>query len=359
MTQEQSHPDQEGDTDNRRRRQSGQVTQQGALLSGRPAGLPTRAAARSAPALIGVTGDEHWVIWHGPTYALLLIANQRPAAPSPLRAGANSGPPGAGAGPRGEDLPCPVNPAAGNGRERAAQARRREPGAAPDGLADRRTGPRPTPGCRPQAPPRARPAGPSRAPPQAHSAGPARPTGEGRRAAPTRAPQASWGPRAATPEAARPAGRPGAACGPPWSRRHAIRGTCQQAVRGTACRPTLGTFAGPAGSPVAPIRPPARAPPGAPAAPPGRPRGPSRRSARRPILTPAGARAPWARGRPGRPPGRGKLQGLERPIVPRAPALNYARRIGRRGRIPDVAGESEILAARLGGPTGQVSGTIG
>src|ERR1700722_2020819 len=107
MTQEQSHPDQEGDTDNRRRRQSSQVTQQGALLSGRPASLPTRTAARSAPALIGVTADEHWVIRHGPTYALLLIANQRPAAPLPVVVRTNSGPPGAGAGPRGGDLPAP------------------------------------------------------------------------------------------------------------------------------------------------------------------------------------------------------------------------------------------------------------
>ena len=50
MTQEESHPDQEGHADNRGRRQSGQVTEQGALLSGRPTGLPARPAVTSLPA---------------------------------------------------------------------------------------------------------------------------------------------------------------------------------------------------------------------------------------------------------------------------------------------------------------------
>ena len=86
MTQEESHPDQEGHGDNRGRRQSGQVTEQGALLSGRPAGLPSRTAVTSQPVFIGVTTGEHWVISRGPTYALLLIPNGRPAAPSLLRA---------------------------------------------------------------------------------------------------------------------------------------------------------------------------------------------------------------------------------------------------------------------------------
>src|ERR1035438_7243149 len=40
MTQEESHPDQERHADNRRGCQSGQVAEQGALLSGRPTGLP-------------------------------------------------------------------------------------------------------------------------------------------------------------------------------------------------------------------------------------------------------------------------------------------------------------------------------
>ncbi len=102
MTQEESQPDQEGHADNRRRRQSGEVAEQGALLSGRPTGLPARVAVPSAPALIGVTVPEHWVIRHGPTYALLRIANGRPAAPSPLRdvplrtAGSRPGPAGRG-----------------------------------------------------------------------------------------------------------------------------------------------------------------------------------------------------------------------------------------------------------------------
>ena len=84
MAQEESHPDEEGHADNRRRRQSGQVAEQGALLSGRPTGLPARVTVTSLPDLIGVTADEHWVIHRGSTYALLLIANGQPAAPSPL-----------------------------------------------------------------------------------------------------------------------------------------------------------------------------------------------------------------------------------------------------------------------------------
>lgn len=87
MTQEESHPDQEGHAHNRRRRQSGQVTEQGAPLSGRPTGLPARTAVTSLPALTGVTADEHWVIHRGPTYALLLTAIGRRPAPSLLRPG--------------------------------------------------------------------------------------------------------------------------------------------------------------------------------------------------------------------------------------------------------------------------------
>jgi hypothetical protein len=61
-------------------------------------------------------------------------------------------------------------------------------------------------------------------------------------------------------------------------------------------------------------------------------------------------------------PGGADFKGWRGRSSPRAPALNYARGIGRRGRIPDVAGESEILrrdkAARPGrsaGLSGQVS----
>ena len=100
MTQEESHPDQEGHADNRRRRQSGQVTEQGTLLSGRPASLPSRTAVTSQPVFIGVTADEHWVISRGPTYALLLIPNGRPAAPSLLRAQATPDGLKPGPGPR-------------------------------------------------------------------------------------------------------------------------------------------------------------------------------------------------------------------------------------------------------------------
>ena len=276
MTQEQSHPDQEGDTDNRRRRQSGQVTQQGALLSGRPAGLPTRTAARSAPALIGVTADEHWVIRHGPTYALLLIANQRPAAPSPLWSGPTPGRRELGRGAETFPARIPQEETAGNARHmRGAGAGRRA--RRPSGPED---GPEAHPGCRPASTTQSaarRPSREARRPP----GWPARPTLGVCQAAPTRAPQASLGPPAGLPGAAR---RP--PCRSPWSH--------PQAIRGTASRPTRGTFAGPAG---------------APAHPPGRPRRPSRGrrmhspaaragpaggAVRRPTLTPAGGHAPGA-----------------------------------------------------------------
>lgn len=49
MTQEESDPDQEGHADNRGRRQSSQVAEQHAPLSGCPAGLPARTALTSPP----------------------------------------------------------------------------------------------------------------------------------------------------------------------------------------------------------------------------------------------------------------------------------------------------------------------
>jgi hypothetical protein len=105
MTQEESHPDQEGHADNRGRRQSGQVTEQGAPLSGRPTGLPACTPVTSLPTLIGVTGDEHWVIRRGPPYALLLIANGPPAAPSRLRGPQLRGTRSRAAGGRAARLP--------------------------------------------------------------------------------------------------------------------------------------------------------------------------------------------------------------------------------------------------------------
>jgi hypothetical protein len=353
MTQEESHPDQEGDTDNRRRRQSGQVTEQGALLSGRPAGLPTRTAARSAPALIGVTADEHWVIRHGSTYALLLIANQRPAAPSPLRAGPTPGSRAPEPGRAAQTFPAPSIPQPGNGRERGRHTR----GAGAGRQAARPSGPeyglRPTqsaarrhhPGCGPADPPRAPPAGPP-------GAGPADP--------------------------------PGILAGP-------SRGPGRTQPEGSG-RPTRGVPAGPSAGLGRPTRVPRRPPPGVPA---GRPRDRPQAHPGHIAETPAGTPSPAPAGRadrthraargpsrvpPAGPPrhrpesgsrrgaGRGDrpggadFKGWRGRSSPRAPALNYARGIGRRGRIPDVAGESEILrrdkAARPGrsaGLSGQVS----
>ena len=124
MSQEESHPDQEGRADNRRRRQSRQVAEQGALLSGRPTGLPARTAVTSLPTLIGVTADEHWVIYRGPTYALLLIAIGRRAAPSLLGHGPRrvreAGRPAARARDRpGSRIPVPGHGPGSCGRARA------------------------------------------------------------------------------------------------------------------------------------------------------------------------------------------------------------------------------------------------
>jgi hypothetical protein len=161
MTQEESHPDQEGHADNRRRRQSGQVTEQGTPLSGRPAGLPARTRPCSPPTLIGVTADEHWVIPRAPTYALLLIANQRPTAPSPLRGRDNFRRTEARtwAGRR-ESFPRPLNPPPGKRQNPAAHPKGPGPAAGHDGRADRGTGRSPArvpaggpPGCRSQAGP--------------------------------------------------------------------------------------------------------------------------------------------------------------------------------------------------------------
>ena len=173
MTQEESHPDQEGRAHNRRRCQSGQVAEQGAPLSRRPTGLPARTTVTSLPTLIRVTADEHWVICRGPTYALLLIAIGRRAAPSPLRPGpcraAGSGRPVApaaglqaahpGAGPgRGLVRPGPAGPAPRV--DRVNQSRRRWPAwAGPAGWDAGRAGRglsgRTTPSC-PGQPPAAR-----------------------------------------------------------------------------------------------------------------------------------------------------------------------------------------------------------
>jgi hypothetical protein len=142
------------------------------------------------------------------------------------------------------------------------------------------------------------------------------------------------------------AGLPGCPVGHP-------RG-CPQAVRGTVRRPTRGTSQTPAGAPSP--------------TPAGRAdrthrpaRGPSRVPPAGPPPAPPGVRDP-ARGGRGDRPGGADFKGWRGRSSPRAPAPNYARGIGRRGRIPDVAGESEILrrdkAARPGrsaGLSGQVS----
>ena len=52
----------------------------------RPSYWPSRPpGGRLSASLIGVTADEHWVIHLRSTYALLLIRNGPPPAPSPLR----------------------------------------------------------------------------------------------------------------------------------------------------------------------------------------------------------------------------------------------------------------------------------
>ena len=151
MTQEESHPDQEGHADNRRRRQSSQVTEQGTPLSGRPAGLPARTRPCSPPTLIGVTADEHWVIPRAPTYALLLIANQRPTAPSPLRGGTTSDGGSPYLGRVAGHLPRPMNPPPG---------KRQEPGGTPEGAGAGRRAPRPSGPGTGQGPARVPAAGP-------------------------------------------------------------------------------------------------------------------------------------------------------------------------------------------------------
>ena len=265
MTQEESHPDQEGHADNRRRCQSGQVTEQGTPLSGRPAGLPARTRPCSPPTLIGVTADEHWVIPRAPTYALLLIANQRPTAPSPLRGGTTSGGGSPYLGRAAGVLPAPHESAAGKTagtRRHTRRGRGRPPGSTAG-----RTGYRPGPG-----------------------------PGTGRRAAP----------------GYRPGARPGSA---------------PKAHRGPEAHPgcPVGAASGAARTPARGFRPGA---------------GPA-----------AGRREDRPRDRP---------HGLAEAIRPRAPTPNHVRGTGRRGRIPDVAGESAAPrcgnAAWLGrsaGPSGQ------
>ena len=310
MTQEQSHPDQEGDTDNRRRRQSGQVTQQGALLSGRPAGLPTRAAARSAPALIGVTADEHWVNRRGPTYALLLIANQRPAAPSPLRAGPTPGrrepEPGRGA----KTFPAPSIPreeTAANARHvQGARARRRA--RRPSGP---EYGPEAHPECRPQAPPRVPPASTAQSAARRPIQGaPAGPPGRARQTHPAPAGphrpgirRPAWGRPWPTPEApdpqatlGPPAGHPGAADRLSGGRPAGRARNRLQAHPRYLRRPSRESRRHPSGRPCGPRR--GRQPHLL-----GRLRGPSRKC--RPQAHPDAGRRP----RPGRGAGRGDRPG--------------------------------------------------
>ena len=147
MAQEESHPDEEGHADNRRRRQSGQVAEQGALLSGRPTGLPARVTVTLSADLIGVTADEHWVIHRGSTYALLLIANGQPAAPSPLgteNSGRREAWPAGGLarGRLGGRLARAVHPGAGD----TAPAQDAHPGGQAAGLAAGRAGRNKRPG---------------------------------------------------------------------------------------------------------------------------------------------------------------------------------------------------------------------
>ncbi len=190
MTQEESHPDQEGHADNRRRRQSGQVTEQGTLLSGRPAGLPSRTAAPSQPAFIGVTTDEHWVICTRAYLCIVAHTQSEAGCALPVAGRDNSRRPEAGAGAAGrETFPphqsCRLETAGTRRHARGAGAGRRGTTAWRAGV--RAAGPpeappRPDPGHprRPGCPggPPAAPAGPrpslTRAPPQPHPGTPRR-----------------------------------------------------------------------------------------------------------------------------------------------------------------------------------------
>ena len=64
-------------------------------------------------------------------------------------------------------------------------------------------------------------------------------------------------------------------------------------------------------------------------------------------------------GRPGRPPGRGRPHGPAGAGRPRAPAPNHARGTGRRGRIPDVAGDSEVSRQGKAARPGRSAGLSG
>jgi hypothetical protein len=297
MTQEESHPDQEGHADNRRRRQSGQVTEQGALLSGRPASLPARTAACSAPALIGVTADEHWVIRHGATYALLLIANQRLTAPLPVAGRGSSRRPEAGAGPGG-GRPSPPDqiPPPGNGRERGGTREAPEPAGGHDGRADRSTGWRPT-----RVPPAGRPGVPARRPTQ----GASQPIQDNTPAGLSRHPRR---PIQAPPQAhpARPAGPPRA---PPQAHPGHLRRPRAPPQADPECPPAGLAVAPPQAQPECRPHPPpgpAQATRGAPQASRGAaPAGPAGGAATRPTLASASGQA-RVRGRSGRPPGAGQ-----------------------------------------------------
>ena len=228
MTQEESHSDQEGHADNRRRRQSGQVTEQGTPLSGRPAGLPARTRPCSPPTLIGVTADEHWVIPRAPTYALLLIANQRPTAPSPLGGGTTSGGRKPAPGPGGGRPSPPHESAAGKRQEPGGT--REEAGAGrrarrPSGPGYGRRPARGTGGGPPGVRPEGRPGVPAGSPPGCR---PEAPRGTGRKPPGCR-------PEAHPGSARGPTGGPG---GPPGLPPGAVPGAARTPARG--CRPEAG-----------------------------------------------------------------------------------------------------------------------
>jgi hypothetical protein len=155
--------------------------------------------------LIGVTADEHWVIRRGPTYALLLIANQRPTAPSPLQGTDNFRRAAALAGPGG-GRPSP--PHESRRRETAEpggtrDAPGRPPGTTPGGSENRpeyRPEAHPDAGRRPTQGP---PEGPTRVLPGGTPGLPRRARGAAGRAAPGCRPDAGRG------AARRPARRPG------------------------------------------------------------------------------------------------------------------------------------------------------